>query len=127
MFKHTRAFSGFSVDDIKKAEHFYGKILGLSYSEGYRQLHLHLVTGANIFIYPKPDHRPASYTVLNFPVNDIMRAMSELKTHGIHFESYNEPSLKTDEHGLYRSTSTGACLAWFKDPAGNLLSLVQER
>ena len=100
MFKHTKAFSGFSVNDLEKAKHFYGEILGLEVSENMG-LELHIEGGNNILIYPKPNHTPATFTILNFPVADIEKAVKELKEKGITFESYEGP-IKTDEDGIFR-------------------------
>jgi catechol 2,3-dioxygenase-like lactoylglutathione lyase family enzyme len=123
MFKHAKAFSGFSVNDLQKAKDFYGGILGLEISENMG-LQLHIEGGAIIFIYPKPSHIPATFTVLNFPVEDIKKAVSELKSKGVSFEKYDEP-IKTDEDGIFRGG--GPLIAWFKDPAGNILSVLEQR
>ena len=123
MFKHTKAFSGFSVNDLEKAKHFYGEILGLEVSESMG-LELHIEGGNNILIYPKPDHTPATFTILNFPVTDIERAVKELKEKGITFESYEGP-IKTGEDGIFRGG--GPLIAWFKDPAGNILSILEQK
>ena len=88
-------------------------------------LELHLSTGAKVLIYPKPNHAPASFTILNFPVDSVENAVSELTKRGVHFEIYNEPNLKTDENGISRSEHL--VLAWFKDPAGNILSVLEEK
>jgi catechol 2,3-dioxygenase-like lactoylglutathione lyase family enzyme len=121
MFKDTQAFSGFSVDNIPKAKAFYSNTLGLEVTEEYGMLRLHLATGAEILIYPKGDHVPATYTILNFPVDDIEKATKELITRGVGFEHY--PG--TDEKGIQRGE--GPPIAWFKDPAGNILSVLQEQ
>ena len=123
MFKHTKAFSGFSVNDLEKAKHFYGEILGLEVSESMG-LELHIEGGNNILIYPKPNHTPATFTILNFPVTDIEKAVKELKERGITFESYEDP-IKTDENGIFRGG--GPLIAWFKDPAGNILSVIEQK
>jgi catechol 2,3-dioxygenase-like lactoylglutathione lyase family enzyme len=122
MFKDTRAFSGFSVDDVQKAKAFYGQTLGLEVSEAEGDLELHIAGGARILVYPKPDHTPATFTILNFPVDDIDRAVDELTRAGVRFEVYNEGDLKTDEKGIFRG---GPRIAWFKDPAGNVLSVLE--
>jgi catechol 2,3-dioxygenase-like lactoylglutathione lyase family enzyme len=122
MFKDTRAFSGFSVDDVQKAKAFYGQTLGLEVSEAEGDLELHIAGGARILVYPKPDHTPATFTILNFPVDDLDRAVDELTRAGVRFEVYNEGDLKTDEKGIFRG---GPRIAWFKDPAGNVLSLLE--
>jgi catechol 2,3-dioxygenase-like lactoylglutathione lyase family enzyme len=123
MFRHTKAFSGFSVNDLEKAKHFYGEILGLEVSESMG-LELHIEGGNHILIYPKPNHTPATFTILNFPVTDIEKAVKELKEKGITFESYEDP-IKTDEDGIFRGG--GPLIAWFKDPAGNILSVLEQK
>jgi catechol 2,3-dioxygenase-like lactoylglutathione lyase family enzyme len=124
MFKDTKAFSGFSVDDIPKAKAFYGETLGLDVSEDHGMLNLHIATGADILVYPKGDqHTPATYTILNFPVENIERAVDELTKKGVRFEHYNMPDFKTDEKGIARGN--GPNIAWFKDPAGNILSVLE--
>ncbi|SDS45160.1 hypothetical protein SAMN05216490_1176 [Mucilaginibacter mallensis] len=124
MFKHTKAFSGFSVDDIAKAKAFYQQTLGLEVSEGMMGLlDLHIEGNDNsILIYPKPNHEPATYTILNFPVDDVEQAVDALTTKGISFEQYDMGQLKTDEKGIARFP--GITQAWFKDPAGNILSVI---
>lgn len=127
MFKNSKAFSGFSVDDLSKAKQFYGQTLGLEVKEDTNMgvLGLHIVTGAEILIYPKGGaHKPATFTVLNFPVEDIEKAVDELNARGVRFEQY-EGDLKTDEKGIFRG-ETGPTIAWFKDPAGNILSVIEE-
>jgi catechol 2,3-dioxygenase-like lactoylglutathione lyase family enzyme len=123
MFRDAKAFSGFSVDDIPKAQEFYGRTLGLDVTEQNGQLLLHIAGGSKILVYPKPDHAPASFTILNFPVGDIEEAVDELTRRGVRFESY-EGELKTDEKGIFRGG--GPLIAWFKDPAGNILSVLEE-
>jgi catechol 2,3-dioxygenase-like lactoylglutathione lyase family enzyme len=124
MFRDTKAFSGFSVDDISQARAFYGDTLGLNVSEENGMLTLHINGGANILIYPKgPGHTPATYTILNFPVANIDQAVDELTKRGVRFEIYNYPDLKTDEKGVARGG--GPNIAWFKDPAGNILSILE--
>ncbi len=125
MFKETKAFSGFSVDDIQKAKAFYSQTLGLEVSEMNGLLNLHLAGGSNILIYPKPNHTPATFTILNFPVDNIEQAVAELTKRGVRFEIYNEADLKTDEKGIFRGG--GPLIAWFKDPAGNILSVLEEQ
>jgi catechol 2,3-dioxygenase-like lactoylglutathione lyase family enzyme len=122
MFKDTKAFSGFSVDDIQRAREFYGGTLGLDVSEEHGLLTLHLAGGANVLVYPKGNHEPASFTILNFPVSDIEAAVDELKRAGVRFESY-EGELETDEKGIFRGG--GPLIAWFRDPAGNILSVLE--
>jgi catechol 2,3-dioxygenase-like lactoylglutathione lyase family enzyme len=120
MFEHTKAFSGFSVDDIPKAKEFYGDTLGIPVSEEYGMLRLHIAGDRDTLIYPKPDHTPATYTILNFPVDDIDSAVDQLATLGIRFESFEG----ADAKGIMRGR--GPAIAWFKDPAGNILSVLQE-
>ena len=124
MFKDTNAFSGFSVDDVPKAKAFYSQTLGLEVSEAYGLLELHLAGGSKILIYPKPNHTPATFTILNFPVDNIEQAVDELTKLGVRFERYDEGDLKTDEKGIFRGG--GPKIAWFKDPAGNILSVLEE-
>lgn len=120
MFADTKAFSGFSVDDISSAKKFYGETLGLRVSEDHGMLTLHIAGDRNILVYPKPNHEPATYTVLNFPVDDIDVAVDELTAVGIVFDA----SDWTDERGIQRQY--GPPIAWFKDPAGNVLSVIQQ-
>jgi catechol 2,3-dioxygenase-like lactoylglutathione lyase family enzyme len=128
MSKVTKAFSSFSVDDIQKAKEFYGQILGLEVSEAYggQLLELHIAGGSSILIYPKANHTPATFTILNFPVDNLEQTMEELSKHGVHFEIYNEGNVKTDERGISLSNE-GPKIAWFKDPAGNVLSVLEEK
>lgn len=121
MFRDTPAFSGFSVDDIGAAKAFYGDTLGLEVTESDGMLELRLGGGATVLVYPKPDHTPATFTILNFPVDDIDRAVDELASAGVRFERY--PHLgEQDEKGVYRGN--GPDIAWFTDPAGNVLSVL---
>jgi catechol 2,3-dioxygenase-like lactoylglutathione lyase family enzyme len=122
MFENTRAFSGFSVDDVPEARKFYGETLGLRVSEEHGLLWLHIAGEWNILVYPKPDHTPATFTILNFPVDDIDEAVDELAERGVRFERYDDSN--TDEKGIYRGE--GPLIAWFKDPAGNILSVLQQ-
>jgi catechol 2,3-dioxygenase-like lactoylglutathione lyase family enzyme len=122
MFQKSKAFSGFSVDNIAAAREFYGGTLGLDVSESMGGLELHLAGGGVIFVYPKPKHTPATYTVLNFPVDDVERAVDELAAKGVRFEYY-EGELATDSKGIYRGE--GPEIAWFTDPAGNILSVIE--
>jgi catechol 2,3-dioxygenase-like lactoylglutathione lyase family enzyme len=124
MFKDTKAFSGFSVDDLQKAKKFYGQTLGLEVTEEHGLLFLNIAGGGKIIIYPKPNHTPATYTILNFPVGDIEQAVDELTRRGVQFERYDQKELKTDEKGIHRGG--GPLIAWFKDPAGNILSVLEE-
>ena len=127
MFKNTKAFSGFSVDDLQKAKQFYGEILGLDVSETEEMpvLSLGISGGTKIMIYEKPNHEPATFTILNFPVEDIEKAVADLKGKGVVFETYDFPDLKTDEDNISRGNG-GPSIAWFKDPAGNILSVLSE-
>jgi len=125
MFKDTKAFSGFSVNDLEKAKEFYGQTLGLDVSEMPEGLQLNIAGGGMVFIYPKPNHAPAAFTVLNFPVDDIEAAVDELTKRGVHFERY-EGDIETDEKGIHRGAK-GPLIAWFRDPAGNILSVLQDR
>jgi len=124
MFKDTKAFSGFSVDNLAKAKQFYGETLGLEVSEAEEMpvLHLHISGSGDILIYEKPNHEPATFTILNFPVSEVETAVKELKKLGVIFESYDYPGLKTDEDNIFRGG--GPLIAWFKDPAGNILSVI---
>ena len=123
MFGDAKAFSGFSVVDISKAQEFYGQTLGLDVTEQRGLLFLHIAGGSKVLVYPKSDHAPATFTVLNFPVSDIEEAVDQLAGRGVRFESY-EGDLKTDEKGIFRGG--GPLIAWFKDPAGNILSVLEE-
>ena len=124
MFKDAKAFSGFSVNDIQKAKEFYGQTLGLEISEAHGLLKLHLAGGTTVLIYPKPNHTPATFTILNFSVDNIEEAVDRLTKSGVRFERY-EGDLKTDEKGVFRGG--GPLIAWFKDPAGNILSVLEEK
>ncbi|MDO8981185.1 MAG: VOC family protein [Afipia sp.] len=123
MLKASHAFSGFSTNDIGKAKEFYGRTLGLEISEEHGILSLHLGGGADVLIYPKANHAPATFTVLNFPVDDVDKTVDELTKRGVRFEVYTEPSIKTDAKGISRDNG-GPTIAWFKDPAGNILSVL---
>jgi catechol 2,3-dioxygenase-like lactoylglutathione lyase family enzyme len=125
IFKNTKAFSSFSVDDIEKAKEFYGKTLGIDVSESKEGLSLFSKSSNEIFIYPKTDHTPATFTVLNFPVDDVEQAVVGLTKLGVQFEIYNKGELKTDEKGIFRGE--GPKIAWFKDPAGNFLSVLEAK
>jgi catechol 2,3-dioxygenase-like lactoylglutathione lyase family enzyme len=123
MLSESKAFSGFAVDDVQKAREFYGDTLGLRTSEEHGLLTLHLAGDRATLVYPKPDHTPATYTVLNFPVDDIDRAVDQLAERGVRFEKYD--GFDQDEKGVFRGG--GPYIAWFTDPAGNVLSVLQER
>ena len=121
MLEINKAFSSFSVNDLQKAKQFYAETLGVKVKESPEGLELH--SGQqSIFIYPKPNHKPATFTVLNFQVNDIDATVDELKRKGVSFERY-EGEMKTDEKGIHRDG--GPTIAWFKDPAGNILSVLE--
>ncbi len=123
MFTNSKAFSSFAVNDIQKAKHFYGTVLALKLSdEREGTMGIHLEGGAVVFVYPKPDHAPASFTVLNFPVEDIKTTIKNLTDKGIKMERYDE-DVETDEHGIFRDGDMQ--IAWFKDPSGNILSVIQ--
>lgn len=125
MFEDTHAFSSFSVDDLQKAREFYESVLGLEVSDDPDMdiLTLHIGTGADIVVYLKgKDHRPANFTILNFAVDNIDEAVDELARHGVRFEQY-EGELETDEKGICRDNPL---IAWFKDPAGNIFSVIEE-
>jgi len=123
MFANTKAFSGFAVDDLEAAKKFYGETLGLRTSEQYGLLTLHLAGDRDTLVYPKPDHAPASYTILNFQVDDIDAAVEELVRRGVSLEKYE--GMGQDDKGINRAG--GPYIAWFKDPAGNILAVLQER
>jgi catechol 2,3-dioxygenase-like lactoylglutathione lyase family enzyme len=125
MFENTKAFSGFSVNDIQKAKEFYGGTLGLEVLESDGMLTLHIAGGIDILIYPKPNHTPATFTILNFPVDNVEDAVEQLTKRGVRFEIYDMDEIKTDEKGIFRGE--GPKIAWFKDPAGNILSVFEEK
>lgn len=139
MFKDSKAFSGFSVDDLGKAKKFYGGTLGLDVEQDDMGLTLHLGTGADVFVYDKGDqHEPASFTILNFPVDDIDKTVEALKAKGVKFEHIEMQvpmgeggemiTIKTEPSGIMHSDAPehGPHIAWFKDPAGNTLAVLQE-
>jgi catechol 2,3-dioxygenase-like lactoylglutathione lyase family enzyme len=123
MFTNTLAFSGFSVDDVPRAKEFYGETLGLNVTEENGILTLHIAGDRKTIVYPKPDHTPASFTILNFPVDDVEKAVGQLTERGVRFERYPGAETETDEQGVFRGG--GPLIAWFKDPAGNVLSVIQ--
>jgi len=124
IFKTATSFSSFSVNDLKAARDFYSQTLGLDIFEKPEGLELH--TGDNeIFIYPKPNHAPATFTILNFPVKNIEETVIELTKRGVPFEHYDQAEIKTDDQGIHRGAE-GPTIAWFKDPAGNILSVIEE-
>ncbi|HEY3715819.1 MAG TPA: VOC family protein [Jatrophihabitantaceae bacterium] len=121
MFENSKAFSGFAVDDLEVAKKFYGETLGLKVSEQNGLLTLHLAGDRDTLAYPKPGHVPAEYTILNFPVDDIDAAVDELTGRGVTFERYE--GFDQDDKGVMRGN--GPDIAWFKDPAGNILSVLK--
>jgi catechol 2,3-dioxygenase-like lactoylglutathione lyase family enzyme len=123
VLQDSEAFSGFSVDDVPKAHAFYGETLGLHVTEENGMLTLALTGGGRVLLYPKPDHAPASFTVLNFPVPDVEAAVDGLAARGVRFERYEGTGIETDERGIFRGG--GPLIAWFTDPAGNVLSVLQ--
>jgi predicted enzyme related to lactoylglutathione lyase len=129
MLQHAKAFSSFSINDREKAKHFYAEVLGLDVKDNSMGiLELNLDNGQDVILYPKPSHEPATFTVLNFLVTNIDEAVTELTKKGVRFEQY-EGEIKTDEKGILRGVdqNKGPNIAWFKDPAGNILSLVEEQ
>lgn len=122
MFAKTKAFSGFAVDDLQKARSFYGDSLGIETSEDHGLLTLHLAGERDTLVYPKPNHTPADYTILNFPVEDIESTVDGLTARGVEIERYED--FDQDERGIFRGG--GPLIAWFKDPAGNVLSVLQQ-
>jgi catechol 2,3-dioxygenase-like lactoylglutathione lyase family enzyme len=121
MFTNTKAFSGFAVDDIDKAREFYSETLGLKVSEENGLLTLEIAGDRPTLVYPRPDHKPAEYTILNFPVDDIEQAVDDLVSRGVEFERYE--AFDQDDRGIMRDA--GPPIAWFKDPAGNVLSVIK--
>jgi catechol 2,3-dioxygenase-like lactoylglutathione lyase family enzyme len=126
VLRETRAFPSFSVDDIEKARAFYRDTLGLEVDDRPEGLELDVGGGNKVFVYHKPDHKPATFTILNFPVDDVDRAVDRLKSTGVKFEKYDQPGIRTDERGIARD-GNGPAIAWFKDPAGNILSVLAPR
>lgn len=124
MLRESKAFSGFSVDDVARARAFYAETLGLDVVEENGMLTLELAGGGRVLAYPKPDHVPATFTVLNFPVPDIEAAVRDLAARGVRFEHYEGTPIETDAQGIFRGG--GPLIAWFTDPAGNVLSVIQD-
>jgi catechol 2,3-dioxygenase-like lactoylglutathione lyase family enzyme len=122
MLADAKAFSGFAVPDIEQASRFYGDTLGMRVSEENGLLLLHVAGGHDIVVYPKPDHTPATYTILNFPVPDVPAAVDALTERGVRFERYD--GFDQDDKGIARNA--GPAIAWFRDPAGNVLSVIEE-
>ena len=123
MLRESKAFSGFAVPDVAAAKAFYGGVLGLDVSEANGMLTLHLAGDRDTIVYPKPDHVPATYTILNFPVDDVEAAVDALTARGVEFQTYEGEDLATDAKGIMRQG--GPLIAWFTDPAGNILSVIQ--
>jgi len=127
MFKKSNAFSSFSVNDLEKAKKFYGQTLGVEVSDVPGMsglLQLRLLGGVRVMIYAKPDHTPATFTVLNFEVDDVEKSVAALVERGVRFEIYKDGPVKTDEKGIARDGG-GPAIAWFRDPAGNILSVME--
>jgi|SRR5437868_4525945 predicted enzyme related to lactoylglutathione lyase len=130
MFTDKKAFSSFSVNDIDKAKEFYQNSLGLNVNQiemggEYRMLELDVTGGSKVMIYSKPNHTPATFTVLNFPVDSLEKTVDELTAKGVKFEHYDMGDLKTDAKGIVRGNGKGPDIAWFKDPAGNVISVLK--
>lgn len=128
MFADTKAYSSFAVDDLRKAEEFYGRTLGIETTvldEEAGLLVLRVAGGRNVLVYARPNHRPAEYTVLNFPVDDVEGAVDELAGRGVSFERYE--GFDQDERGIARGGGRGPDIAWFKDPAGNVLAVLEDQ
>jgi catechol 2,3-dioxygenase-like lactoylglutathione lyase family enzyme len=124
MLNESVAFTSFSVDDLEKASEFYREMLGLVVLEQNGLLWLELTGGHRVLVYPKPDHAPATFTVLNFPVDDVEAAVTALTDRGVQFERYEGTPVETDETGVFRGG--GPLIAWFTDPAGNVLSVIED-
>lgn len=122
MLESSKASSNFAVNDLNRVKQFYAETLGVKVRESKEGFELH-PGNTDVFIYPKPDHQPATFTVLNFLVKDIEGAVDELKRKGVSFEHY-EGEIKTDEKGIQRNG--GPTIVWFKDPAGNILSVIEQ-
>jgi len=127
MLGNTDTFSSYSVDDLRKARAFYQETLGLAVKETPEGLDVTMGDGTRVFIYPKENHLPATFTVLNFEVQGIDQVVDQLAARGVPFEHYSAPDLKGDAKGIVRGNRGPAAIAWFKDPAGNILSVVEPR
>jgi catechol 2,3-dioxygenase-like lactoylglutathione lyase family enzyme len=123
MFRETKAFSGFAVPDVAAAKAFYADVLGLDVTEADGMLTLHLAGDRDTIVYPKADHVPATYTILNFPVDDVEATVDALTAKGVEFQKYEGEHFATDAKGIMRQG--GPMIAWFTDPAGNVLSVIQ--
>jgi predicted enzyme related to lactoylglutathione lyase len=125
VFKNSNAYSSFSVDDLAAARAFYGGTLGLEVTDDEMGLiQIRLGSGARVLCYPKPNHQPATFTILNFEVPDIEKAVDDLVAAGVQMEHYDMPEIKTDAKGIARDPN-GPAIAWFTDPAGNILSVIE--
>lgn len=126
MLGKSKGFSGFSVDDPEKAKKFYGEILRLKVKEEEMEglFSLEISGGNTVLVYPKENHEPATFTILNFPVSDVEKKIDEMVLKGIQFEHYGTKEITTDSKGIFRGG--GSLIAWFKDPAGNILSIIEE-
>ena len=122
----AKAFGSFSVNDLAKAKAFYRDVLGLEVADRPEGLELEVGGGSKVFVYPKPDHTPATFTILNFPVENVDSAVERLSSSGVRFEKYDLPQIKTDPKGVMRNQD-GTAIAWFKDTAGNILSVLNSR
>jgi predicted enzyme related to lactoylglutathione lyase len=127
MLKESKTFSSYSVTDLSKAKSFYAETLGLNVAERPEGLEITTGSGAQIFLYPKPDHKPATFTVLNFVVSNVEATVDELAKRGVSMEKYDQGELKTDAKGIMRGDRGPKAIAWFKDPDGNYLSVVEPR
>lgn len=125
MLQSNQAFSSFAVKDIEKSKAFYTDILGLTVAEQYGGLSLEMGHGSTVMIYPKPDHTPATFTVLNFPVENLETTVDALIAKGVTFEQYDMEMIHTDEKGISRSEGEGPSMAWFTDPSGNIFALME--
>lgn len=123
-FKDANAFSSFSVRDLEETKKFYGQTLGLEISDSEQGLNLRLKGGNEVFIYPKSEHSPATFTILNFIVDDVEQKVDELTKLGVRFQIYNKGELKTDNKGIFQGKPK---IAWFKDPSGNFLSILEKK
>jgi catechol 2,3-dioxygenase-like lactoylglutathione lyase family enzyme len=124
MLTDSKAFSGFSVNDVPQARRFYEETLGLRVTESNGMLTLHIAGDRDVLVYPKDDHTPASFTILNFPVSDVESAVDDLSKRGVQFERYPDMEADMDEKGIFHGG--GPLIAWFTDPAGNVLSVLQD-
>jgi catechol 2,3-dioxygenase-like lactoylglutathione lyase family enzyme len=127
MLKYSKSFSSYSVSDLAQAKQFYSRVLDLDVTETPEGLQLHLDGGAPVFLYRSTDNAAAESTVLNFVVEDLDAALDQLAERGVRMEHYDRPGLQTDERGIFRGETGPKAIAWFKDPSGNILSVLQER